>query len=730
MIKVVSALLIMCFIVVACTGCGGTDVKTNAYRSIATALVPTQALAANSDYELNWDEDAKAVIYKSLEDGSYWSDILYEKFLEGSESANGNSPISITVANTKTLEWNTFTSHEQLAENGSIACKKIDNGIRVTYFFHKYKIAVPVEYVLREDSLAVSIDGRNILEDGTDYKLVSVTLTPNLCSLKNDTENGYLFVPTGCGALMNTAETPEGVRTYTGEVYGDDGARQVPYDFADDESVRLPIFGASGGGKAMLGIIESGAGSAEIEAQAGNNRLGYSNIGAKFYVRGYDRFFFTYHGKPQGTTSRVNDNIAKVKMTVGFYPLHGEKANYAGMAEKYREYLKNNKMLTNSKLSDSPYSITVLGGTGITKSILGIPKKEIKALTTFNRTAEIISELSKENNAEPTVRLVGFGDKGVRPGSIAGGSGFLSIYGSKKDLENLMDVFPNTFMDFDIVSFAKSGNGFSLSFDVSKTAIKYKAEHFAITPNRVMDEENAYYIIARDVLSKAGDKAIKKADKYGIRSVSLSTLGSIAFSDYSREEYINKNGIEKDVTALLKKVQKNKKAVAVSNANSYAAGISDVIFDVASTCGDYVDFDVEIPFYQMVFHSYKNLYSESVNMAENSASAFAKAMAYGMGASFTLTDRYVADSDDLDEYPLYGTVYEDNKDMIHSFVCKNGFMNIYKQINDAAFLDYKILENGVSESTFDNGIKLYVNLTESVQTSPQGELQPYTFAIG
>jgi len=729
-IRYISVVLIICLIVAAFTGCGEKTSSGNAYVSIKTSLLPSQTIASNSEYELNWDEDARAVIYKSVTDKSYWSDVLYEKFLEGSESANGNSPISITVANTKTLKWDTVTSYEQLESNATMACKKIENGIRVTYFFEKYRIAVPVEYTIRNDSLLVSINGGTIFEDGIDYKLVSVSLTPNFCSLKNDTKNGYLFVPSGCGALMKTAETSTGVRNYSSEVYGDDGARQVPTDFVDDEAVRLPVFGAYGDGKALLGIVEEGAGSAVVVAQAGNERLGYSNVGIKFYVRGYDRFFFTYHGKPQGTTSRINDDIVNTKMSVGYYPLSGNDADYSGMAEKYRQYLQNNNKLKECDVDESAYSVTMLGGTGVTKSILGVPKKEIKALTTFNEANEIIKELSNQSDYEPVVRLMGYGDSGIRQGKIAGGSSFLSLYGKKDDLTSLLENNKKTFVDFDIVSFSKSGNGFSLSSDVAKTAIKYKAEHFAITPTRIMDEDNPYYIIARGMLSKAAEKALKKANKYAVNSVSLSTLGTIAFSDYSNQEYINKNGIESDVKKIIENMRKSKKKVAVSGANSYAVESADVVFDTVSSCGDYSELDVEIPFYQMVFHSYKTLYGESVNIKENMDLAIAKSLAYGMGVSFTITSRYISDSDDLSEYSIYGTVFDDNKTLFSEKIFNSNFEQVYSKISNLKLLDYNILSNGVSLSTFENGVLLYSNLTDTTKDTPVGKLKAYSFKLG
>ena len=726
--RIISLLLIICLASASLCGCGGEANSKNGYRSIVERIIETRNLSSVSGYSLDWDDEAKAVIYTSLQDKSYWSDILYENFLEGSESGNGNSPVTITVANTKTLKWDTVTSYAEMEENGNIVCKRIKDGIRVTYFFEKYKIAIPVEYTLHKDYVNVAIDGKTILEDGTDYKLVSVSLTPNFCSMKNSAKNGCVFVPVGCGAVMNTAETSEGVRNYSGEVYGSDGARQVPTDFADDVSVRLPVFGVSGNGHALLGIIDEGAGAATVEAQAGNERLGYSNVYAKFYVRGYDRFFFTYHGKPQGTTNRINDNITRARMSVNYYPLYGGDANCSGMAKRYRKYLTDNNLLKSAQISDSPYSVTFLGGTGITKSILGIPKKEIKPLTTFSDAKNIIDDLSDNVGVSPVVRLTGYGDSGIRPGKIAGGSKFLSVYGSKSDLKELLDYKYN-FMDYDIVTFAKSGNGFSLSSDTAKTAIKYKAEHFAITPIRIMDENNPYYVISRENLFKSVNTALKKAKKYDNKSVCFSTLGSVAFSDYNDDSYIGKNKIEEDVIKILSSAKKSSELVAVADANGYAVCESDVIFDVSSTSGDYNAFDGEFPFYQMVFHSSKNLYSTGVNTDENTDASVAKAVAYGMGISFTFTENYVEDSDDLDEYQLYGTVYKDNAGIVEKSLCDNGFKKVYEATKSSELVDYKVLKSGVSLSCYENGIKVYTNLTNAEADSPTGRLKPYSFVM-
>ncbi len=719
-------MLILCMVAVTFTGCGEKE-TSNAYRSVNGAVMDSGVIALNDNYELQWNKDGKATVFKSLKNGKYWSDILYDAFLEGSISANGNSPISITVANTKTLKWDTVTSYSQMESGGNILCKKLENGIRVTYFFDTYKIAIPVDYTLEEDSLNIAVDSSKILEDGTDYKLVSISVAPKFCSVKNDVKGGSLFVPSGSGAVMYAKEDANGTREYVGEVYGRDASRRNPLDLTDWEDIRLPVFGAYGGKTGIMGIIKDGAASCEIKAEAGNARLGYSSVGAVFYVRGYDEFSYTYHGKYKGITTRVTTDMSGQKFSVSYYPLYGDDANFNGIAKKYRNYLIEKGELKETTQSGSAYSVTMLGGTNTTTSIFGIPKKKLVALTTFSQAKEIVADLNKNIGTMPYVRMMAYGDNGIRVGSIAGGKKYPSVYGNSDDIKELNELCKDTglFFDNDIVYFAKSGSGFSLNFDVAKTAISYKAEHYPVSALRVKDNKNVYYTVARDTLAQSAEFAGKKAEKYGIVGISFSSLGYTAFSDTN---YISKDKIEQDVKKVLEKSKSTHK-VAVADANVYAACAADAIFDTATDNGDWDSLDLEIPFYQMVFHSYKPMYTSAVNLEDNTDLAIAKTVAYGMGVGYTLSNDYADKSDDLGEFRLYGTVYSDNADDIKELLVDKGYKDVYSAVSEAQLVNYEIAENGLSKSQFSNGKIIYVNQSDVTVKSPVGKLEPYSFSI-
>lgn len=733
-IRIFAIVNVLCLLITF-VGCGSGDINNSTYKSINGGVAPSGVLAQNSNYELLWDSDAKAVVMKSLKTGNLWSDVIYDAFQNGQQTTNVMSPIDVTVVDNRTLKWNTFKSGIEIPDNGSVVSKKIDNGIRVTYFFDTYKIAIPVEYTLRNDSLLVSINTEQILESGEEYKLISVGIGQNVCSTKNEAENGQLFVPVGNGALMNTAVSPNGARAFKGEVYGDDAARQVVEDYNDKTNIKLPVFGASGDGKAVLAIIEEGAAAAEIVAESGNERLGYSRVGATFYVRGYDEFRFSRKaGEQAQITTRISEELARNKVSVAFYPIEDGSVGYVGMANRYKKYLTDNKLLAKNNASSS-YGVTLIGGTQVSKSFLGVPYNQAVALTTFSQAKDIILSLKEEIGTIPETRLYGFSDNGIRAGKVAGGKSYQSVYGNKKDIKGLVELFEDSaskiFFDSEIVKFSKSGGGFSTQSNAAQTAIKKRITHTTVDPVRRTKALETYSILSRSKLEDAVNTVVNKAEKYGYNGIALSSLGSMAYSDYSADDtkYSSKYNMDKDVSSLIKSVKDSKYSVAVASANDYAAIAADIIFEAPMENGNYNAFDASVPFYQLVFHSYKPMYSEALNLYSNPNEAFAKSVAYGMGLGYTLISDYVADSNDLDVYKLYGMVYNDNKELIKDTVVNSGYDKLYNEIKDSEMLSYSKTDS-VSKTEYSNGKIVYVNHSSKPVESPVGQIPAYGFIVG
>ena len=731
--RIAAFVLLLTFVMSIFSGCESETVVKKYNESHGGSLLSCKVVSSDK-YALFWDNDAKSIQLECLETGKVWSNISYDKYLDGSTSVYANSSLTIKVVDSSTLVTDTVTSYAAFLDGGNIVAKQIKGGVQVTYYFDAQKISIPVNYILCKDYLRVSVNTKQIVEGSDTYFLADVSPTPLLCAAENNSENGYLFVPSGQGALMDTVVSPDGARTWTGEVYSNDVSMQRTEEFTNKQPVRLPVFGAKDGNNAIFGIVENAAGNCFISAEAGNKKIGVSSVGPKFFVRGYDTYLkgSSFYGK--SVLTQYVKSIDKFNAVIRYYFLTGDKADYNGMAEIYRNYLKDTKKLEKSQLDSKPYAVSYIGGTTINKSILGIPKTKLVALTDFSQIEDSIEDLKKSVGITPLVRLLNFADGGLIPATYLGGKSIPSVYGKKSELSNLLNVIKNDkshlFFDMDLVYYGNGGNGVAKKRDSAKTAVNFSSEKYNVSPIRVFEDTLPYKVISRDKLNDGVQMALKKAEKYGLNGLSLSTLSNSLYSDYSLEDQNAKSYMEYEAIKHIKNVKKSKKLFASSSPNAYSAVISDIMFDVSVESSDDSAFSTTIPFYQMIFSGYIPMYSNSLNTSENFDKSLAMIASSGIGVGFTFTGEYISQSNDLDICKLYAMPYKNNEKLVKNILIKKGFLDYFDKISGATLIRYDIDENGVSTSTFSNGLKLYANHSSESCDSPIGKLSAFEFKVG
>ena len=701
------------------------------YEASKTGTIETQSIAKNENIELLWEDSVKAVQIKNLVTGKLWSNIPYEYYLSGGTSAKVNSTINITVSKNDNLAVELVRGYDAVT---NVECIKIENGIKVTYFFDGYQISVPVQYVLNDDCVEMSIDVNNITE-GEGYKIVAVDIDPYICSVNNEVQDSYLFVPVGSGALMYPTEDVDKTRNFTGEVYGLD-ATAIVEEYLDDETpIRLPVFGVKDGNNALFCIIDEGDGAAKLSAEAGNSRTGYSTVYATFGIRGYDTFPITTTTAYLGGTqySIYSDNIIEYSPKVKYYPLANENASYIGMAKCYRDFLKNNNGLSTNLSNQPTFDLNIVGGTEITTTTLGIPHSETKVLTSFKSAQDIIARLSTVSNMKPVVRLTGYGNAGIIPGKIAGGYKLSSIYGSGKERESLnkycVDNGISLLYDFDLIRFTSSGKGFTKLFDSAITASLRTAENsYSAVPTRELGVVK-YNLLKRSKINKAATLLDEFSTKNDINGISLLTFGELAYSDYSDSRHEVKGGLKSQANDIFKLLSKENRITA-SGPNLYAAVYSSSVNNVPTDNGGYFVFSESIPFYQMVFRGTKPLYANSANQVENIDKYLVDCISSGTSFSFALIENYIPRLSEKDNNyfgvgatKLFALKYDNNKDLINDILLKYG--EIYSQIGNSYIEDYIIVSEGITKTVFSNGFEIYANHTNESFESEVGIIDAY-----
>lgn len=711
-VKRIAALAVCSLMAIQLSACSNMQEISEYRMPEAMETVATGLVAQNDAYLLKWNDEQKCVLLEDKTSGHIWSTVPYEYFLQDKSNVNLNSPLFIEYYSPFDGSLQTSKAYPDCIQEDALSVTTIDNGLKLEFHFQNAEITIPLYITLRDDSLVASIPLSEIYETGA-TRLVSVSMLPYFCSTPNaNDKDSYLMIPVGSGALMYTdEEIQSNSRSFSGKVYGSDRTAVVLDNFADEQRILLPVYGVKSREYALFSIIEGGAGSARIDAEAGNSRNGHSAVYSTFQVRGYDIV--------EAARNKYSDELIYTKhfdpnivYSVAYYPLEGSDASYVGMSRCYQRYMQNAQSLIKSDEPQQPYLIELLGGSMAKHFTLGVPYQALQATTTFAQAKTILEDITSATGQLPSVVLSGFGKTGLTPGQVAGGYTFASALGGKKGHATLEEYCRQAGIplstDFDLVRYRSSGNGYFQLFDTAKTASMQPATYYPLKTNVRTQDKGLMKIrlLKRGRLEKAVDKLMRFA-KGRVSGISLSTLGSLAYSDYTDEQYYMKGSLSRQIAPIMKTVRTEGHKLYLSEANDYAAGMADVLYHVPLQNGGYVTLDETIPFYEMVFGEYAALYSEAINLSPDLNSMLLRSVEAGVSPSFTLCAMYDGKLADAAESDYYGELFSSVKKDIVALLAKTA--PYFEKVGGQWIVDHQIIDENVAKTTFSGGTVVWTN---------------------
>lgn len=718
------------------TACANEEVWTpDSFDTEAVSNKLTDGIVAENDrYSLEWDSACCGVSLIEKTTGKRWGTTPHK---EGAPTVDEYGlPVTVhpqleSAIIVKYLNESTYTEEQVIARTGAvnkgrILASEMEDGLRVEYYFDEVEIMVPVNYRLREASVEIRIEPGEIQENGN--KVTSIAVAPFWCSAENDSEDSYLFYPSGSGALITCDTISQPGISYTASVYGADPTMTKNDQVTMEKAVRLPVYGAKSRDMASVAIIEESAESADIKAIVGSGSIGYSSVYTVFQLRGYSTNMAQFLGNFQQKMYVFAESMIETPLVVGFYPLTGESADYSGMAQVYKEYLADKGELGEKTTEETALNVTLVGGAMINKSFLGIPYKKLLPAADLKDAYGILEEISKETDTKISAKLYGYGKTGIDASDYAGGFKINKNLGSKSDLAELNSFCAandiSLYFDFDLISLKESSAGYSVFFDTAYNAlykVAYGYKYNVVT--RSYRSESRYTFLSRELLPEGAGKLMKKIENWDLMGVSFSTLTNTAYSDYSVENstaYYSKGNMAADVTDILETFSEKYK-IAAEDANSYAAALADVIFSTPVSSSGEMIFSEDIPFYQMVYKGYTSMAGDSMNMAANPQQHLLRTIESGCGLHYTLIADYQNEFTDSQSYDFFGSLYSDVKDGL--FETYEELKAYYAAINGAEIVSHRILDNGVRETVYDNDVTVYVNYSEESRFSPLGEVE-------
>lgn len=349
------------------------------------------------------------------------------------------------------------------------------------------------------------------------------------------------------------------------------------------------------------------------------------------------------------------------------------------------------------------------------------------SVTTLAQAKTMVEDIKNRTGLDNiNVNLIGFGESGNDIGVVAGDYDINSAFGDEDDLKKLINYCnsngANLYFNFDMVRFRSSGGGVSTAFGKADAANGSFTEqnYFSLNMRTKNMQQSPYYLVSRTQFSEVAANIKETAADWKLPGISLDTLTSISYSDYSEKEYYARANFEKQAGAIINAYKASGYKVAGSDANAFAAALCSHIYDAPTQSSKYRYYTADVPFYQIVFKGLVSMSGTSLNLSTDERINFLKSVESGSGLTYTLVGEYDTNLITAAQNAFYGSVYWDDtvqrgvRTDIEAVVAE--YKAYFDSVNGAKIADHRIITENVRLTTFDNGVSVYVNYGDTDYT--------------
>ncbi len=659
-----------------------------------------------------------------------------------------------------------------------------------------------LEYYLNKDGLTVTLPARGITYDTAKYKLLDLQILPYFGAGQN-TEEGYSFIPDGSGAIINFADVKGTANTISGQLYGNDygfyevtgGSLQTwkypVYGVAttrdltelkftqvlktdedgvpelDEEGNQVyetlrELIGVKEDVKqGFFAVIEEGESLAKLSNENGGTLHPYSSSYITVFPRQSDSYpldGITVSG--QAATYEVDCERKYVgNFTTRYIMLMDDAASYVGMANAYRNYLKEEGILGEKNAKDNEdltMYLEVFGDIDTTEKILGMPVEVKTPLTTFEDAQVMLSLLQgkvENQTAADTVKKIypsEFQEEeipSVEKAQVVLNK-YMKLYGGAvdslalkytgwynggmwhtppskldvdsviggdnglKDLvaylnENNIAFYPD--LEFSYVKATDFFDNFDYETDTCKTVDGKPA--WSMSYDYIFQTlsytSNDFMLISSTVLEKYYTNIKEKFLGFGAGGVSLGSLGTSLNSSQDEDEPVNREEAKEQILDLMANFDSEGKNIMVSGGNMYTLQYADVILEAPLDSNARVVATHEIPFVGMVLHGYVDFSGEAINLAGDYEYTILKTIENGATPYFVLSFENTSElktSFLTQYYAIQFDIWFD--EVIEAY---NELNKVLKKVSGSVVSAHEFIEDRIIKVTYDNGVSYLLN---------------------
>lgn len=601
-----------------------------------------------------------------------------------------------------------YTEEDLVADNA-------ENGIEMDVTAKPW-FTVVLAYQLTDQGLRVSLPAERI-EFSADYPLYEVDLLPYFGKVEQSDE-GYVLLPDGSGALMYFSKDYQAKTEYTIPVYGLDwsvasdtlSTGQFQYEYA-----ALPVFGMKDGDAAFLAVIEGGQSKATINFHQAGTYFRRNSVYPTFRMVNKDSIYLS--GSDNSSKVIVFESSLSEETCSIHYQFLESGSGYVEMAASYRQQLMEQGVL--SDLEDPQVSLLLetICGVWNKKNMLGVSYEGITAATSYEQNILLAKDLQDSGVTGLDIKTIGWFNNGVYH-DYAGNIRLNQVLGGKSAWNELVSYTQQQgiglYPDVDFQRIPDMSWGFIPTLDSAFRLDSNEAKFSILSRALLLEKEDVGMTPSNlYLLSPVNFASITQSfleDFAQIRSSGLSLRSTRAYSDFNDENMISRPEAEQLVTEQLQTLSAQADLM-VENGALYTYAYTQKLSGVSSDCSHYRIADQSVPFLQMVLHGSMKLYTSPINLASNYEIAVLRAIEYGMLPNFQVTYEDSSILKNSEYTDNYASGYESwREDILETYAM---FEESLGELVGVAITDHAQVADQVYATTYATGDVVYVNYGSS-----------------
>lgn len=642
--------------------------------------------------------------------------------------------MSVTVKNYLYLylyEWCGYTEEDLIMDN-----EEFDQSVDIS----KPSFSLAIEYKLTDTGLEATIPG-NSIKDDPNYPLTYIEILPYFGSTKAGI-GGYTIIPDGSGAILEHDNGNTNYSKYQKRVYTTDLTAVEDVNPGSFEDLLFPMYGVvnTGNNSGLLVYAKEAGAQMMLTCDVSGRVDSYNTNYFTAYLRESKEITVGTASYERKTLTKWTNKMMSNDIVLAYDFVETDKMSYAGVAEMYRNVLKNLYKFEEHDTTTSPVlNLEVIGSYAYKTNFIGIPYNAKDSLTTIDQFNQMIEAINKLGIKNINANYLGWRKQNLVNTSFSSMS-ISSLIGSKAKFQALLAKNNSDVKVYPYVNFTEYEDfteSFGRSHYTSHSVDGKRASFRPYDINSNIQDKTKKLISAlspRYYLPFA-DKLVKNYNRVSSSSayLAIAGLGSQVTGDYKKGiETFKVNGVAEQLKVFDKLTKGGITQLSLYTPYDYAFKYTDVAFNVPYQDTAYEILDYSIPFYQLVVNGIFDYSGLSLNAYSEKGVTehLMRMIETGSNMSFTFTgdssEKLLQTEYNNYYYTLYTYWLDDVKQAYNAL----DSLGIYAM----RFVNHERVSNNVYRVTYSDGVNsktIYLNYTRNPYTASDGTVvDAKNYAVG